>query len=396
MSALLAALARGGGDSPGALVGRAPTAVALFDRALVCRWVNPAFEEMTGTAASGLLGRAGAEVLAAWAGAPELLAVTLAEGTAGQLAGTVPDRPGGDGWWWICACAPLEEAGREPFGVAVYALAARAAPRDELVSAQARLAVLAEASERIGSSLDVETSSGELARFAVPRFADLVTVELLTDPQAPGGTAAGPVRAERTAVADATGAAAAADPPLRHGRGVRYSPQDAAARSLRERRVVLSAALLSDEDLAQWSTDPALRAGYTAAGIGTALVVPLHTRGRTLGVLTAGRARTRPGEPRSARPRCRCCGTSPTGRPSASTTPSVTPAPRASRWTCSGPCWRSPAARTPTSNSPPGTARRARRPWSAGTGSRPSGSRTAALCWSSATSWATAWRRPWT
>ena len=141
------------------------------------------------------------------------------------------------------------------------------------VEARQRLALLLDASGRIGATLDMESTAGELAEIALPDFAHHVTVELAAwvldgDESAPHS---GAVRFRRAAVRTSR-----VGKPLRPvGSPVAYQAAMAQARCLAERRPVLDAELTEATAARRWFLeDP--KASVIAA--------PISARGIVLGV----------------------------------------------------------------------------------------------------------------
>jgi serine phosphatase RsbU (regulator of sigma subunit) len=162
-------------------------------------------------------------------------------------------------------------------------------PWHEPAGARARLTLLSEASENIGSTLDVDTTSVELARFTVPRLADLVTVDLVPDAPVTGArSGGGPVRVQRTALASAPGGRRPGEPLLASGHTLRYRDGSAAARCVETGRAVLGNRLRA-ETLADWAADDQTESAYRASRISAALVVPLTARGHLVGVMSLAR-----------------------------------------------------------------------------------------------------------
>ena len=166
----------------------------------------------------------------------------------------------------------------------------------ELLADRARLALLNEASERIGSTLDVEGTCAELARFVVPRFAELASVEILPPEAVPVGLTfgGGPLRARRTALE--------AVPALRHrvdglappDQWVRHQQGCPTARCLETAHAVIGGQAPGGTG-DDWACEVRVRAGRTT-GPASVLIVPLRARGRLIGVLsllrTPGTSRT--------------------------------------------------------------------------------------------------------
>ncbi|WP_434095325.1 SpoIIE family protein phosphatase [Streptomyces flaveolus] len=150
--------------------------------------------------------------------------------------------------------------------------------------ARERLTLLYDAGMRIGSTLDVERTARELAEVAVPRFADLVTVELAEEVLRGAEPAAATTVMRRAAVSGS----GAGPSPLPVGRAVPLADATPQARCVASGRAVLE-------------TDP------SAAGAGPArdtehaarppdhdadalIAVPLRARGAVLGVVSFWRA----------------------------------------------------------------------------------------------------------
>ncbi|MEY9964744.1 GAF domain-containing protein [Streptacidiphilus sp. MAP12-16] len=165
----------------------------------------------------------------------------------------------------------------------------------DLLADRDRLALLNEASEGIGSTLDVEGTSAELARFAVPRFAELASVEILPPESVPAGRTfgGGPLRARRTALQ--------AVPVLRHrldglappGQWVRHRQGCPTVRCLETGHAFIGDQLSGgngDRAAEEWACeDWACEIGGSAgedAGAVSVLRVPLQARGQLIGVLS--------------------------------------------------------------------------------------------------------------
>ncbi|MES4908690.1 SpoIIE family protein phosphatase [Streptomyces sp. NPDC000395] len=164
----------------------------------------------------------------------------------------------------------------------------------EQYRARRRLVIVAEASGRIGTTLDVTRTAQELADVAVDRFADFVTVDLLDaiyhgqEPMVRPASRAVDFRriAQQSVLAGCPEAALEAggaeswpeySPPaqaLTAGRGVRHS--------------------IRDEEIRRWIREVPRRAeSVHRYGIHSMMAVPLIARGTTLGVAMFYRHRTR-------------------------------------------------------------------------------------------------------
>ncbi|MEV8454018.1 SpoIIE family protein phosphatase [Streptomyces sp. NPDC052095] len=109
-----------------------------------------------------------------------------------QIVGTAPGEPGSR--HWSMNLYRVHSGSGRPTGVAGLAtdVTRRHIAAREAASARRNLALLNEASARIGNSLDLETTARELLDVAVPGFCDLASVDLyqglLTGDDAPPGS----------------------------------------------------------------------------------------------------------------------------------------------------------------------------------------------------------------
>ncbi|MER7107218.1 SpoIIE family protein phosphatase [Streptomyces sp. NPDC000229] len=154
--------------------------------------------------------------------------------------------------------------------------------------ARRRLALLNEASARIGTTLDVTETARELAEVAVPGLADRVSVDLLepvTRGEEPLQDMAGPLR--RAAVRTVPPDAAELMHPV--GRTMDVPPGTVQARCLAERKPILDT---GQQDPAAWlSMEPEPARHALGPGVHSLLVVPLVARGLVLGLLSLWRSR---------------------------------------------------------------------------------------------------------
>ncbi|MFF2503334.1 SpoIIE family protein phosphatase [Streptomyces sp. NPDC058067] len=141
-----------------------------------------------------------------------------------------------------------------------------------------RLELLYDAGVRIGTTLDVVRTAEELADVAVPRFADVVTVELLEGVLRGGEPTEGITELRRTAV---TGVEQK-DAFYPVGELIRFAPSTPMAQSMNSGRAVL------EQDLSAahaWRTqDPERARRVLDHGIRSLVSVPLRARGVVLGL----------------------------------------------------------------------------------------------------------------
>ncbi|MEV1054545.1 SpoIIE family protein phosphatase [Streptomyces sp. NPDC049887] len=151
-------------------------------------------------------------------------------------------------------------------------------------SAQGRLRLVYDAGMRIGTTLDVVRTSQELADFAVPRFADFVTVDL-PDPvlsgDEPAETGTDMRRIAFTGVRHDT-------PLYPSGRLIHFVPTTPQAVAYARGKTILEA------DLAAFSgwqeQEPARAHRLVGYGIHSMIAAPLRARGVTMGVATFWRS----------------------------------------------------------------------------------------------------------
>ncbi|MDI3422520.1 SpoIIE family protein phosphatase/ATP-binding protein [Streptomyces luteolus] len=146
--------------------------------------------------------------------------------------------------------------------------------------ARERLQLLYDAGVRVGTTLDVVRTAEEVAEVAVPRFADVVTVELL-DPVLRGEEGDGPTtEMRRTAIVGLEG-----DHPLYPvGELIRFTPTAPAAAGILRGHAVLEPDLGTDRAWRAGDPDRARR--ILEHGFHSLIAAPLTARGRTLGTAT--------------------------------------------------------------------------------------------------------------
>ncbi|MGP3983583.1 SpoIIE family protein phosphatase [Streptomyces sp. KR80] len=155
-------------------------------------------------------------------------------------------------------------------------------------TARERLQLIYDAGVRIGTTLDVTRTTEELAEAAVPRFADVVTVELL-DPVLRGEEPPeASTEMRRTAAVGREGDASLY--PV--GQLIRFVPTHPNAVGVASGRSVLETALAASDG---WrAQDPERARRVLDRGIHSLIAVPLQARGVVLGVANFWRANASP------------------------------------------------------------------------------------------------------
>ncbi|MFB7336172.1 SpoIIE family protein phosphatase [Streptomyces adustus] len=280
------------------LISQSPVGVAIFDPDLRYVSVNPALERMHGVPAAKHLGRHYREIMSspAFEKTEAALKQVLHTGTPlveeATVVGRTPADPGHDHAWTI-SMYRLEDSVGHVLGVAelVVDVTERHRSAKEAGETRRRLALIADGSARIGTTLEVGQTARELADVTVPEFADVVAVDLLEsmlDEHRPASRD-GPAffRALAVKAAYPTDAFLAADPP---GRITRYEADRLATQCVRGGRPLLIRHA-DGADLARIARDEDAAVLLARAGVHTYMAVPLIARGATLGFLGLIRAR---------------------------------------------------------------------------------------------------------
>ncbi|WP_374986013.1 SpoIIE family protein phosphatase [Streptomyces fradiae] len=244
-----------------AIFGQSPFGFLLFGTDLTVKRANQRFATVFGGTAEEHRGRTVHDYLSL-AEADRLTAAlrrVLETGEAVtdlEITGTAPGTT--ERRHWSVNLYRVHSGSGRPIGVAGLStdVTRRHNAAREAASARRNLALLNEATARIGTSLDLETTARELLDVAVPGFCDLAAVDLyqglLTGDEAPPGRAGSPTAqlrrvASASAVSDApalVGPSAAAPEcctagPARVGAVHRYPFHSACAKALRTGRPVL-------------------------------------------------------------------------------------------------------------------------------------------------------------
>ncbi|WP_411147027.1 SpoIIE family protein phosphatase [Streptomyces sp. x-80] len=150
----------------------------------------------------------------------------------------------------------------------------------ELARMYEHLRLLYRASSAIGTTLEVERTAQELARVAVPPFADFVTVDL-AEPVVHGDEPT--VGREAKLLRVAVGGIREDHPLLPVGRHIGYAPSSPQARAMSSGQAELLPDLQAAWGRSDQNAEAAVILGY---GIHSLIAAPLNARGATLGVVT--------------------------------------------------------------------------------------------------------------
>ncbi|MBZ9640424.1 SpoIIE family protein phosphatase [Streptomyces sp. PSKA30] len=280
------------------LINQSPIGLALMDPDLRYLLVNPALERIDGIPAEDHVGRHLRETLPL----PDIdtiesaLRQVLTTGTP-LLDQYHVGRPRSDPdheHAWSLSFYRLEDPGGRVLGAAtsVVDVTERHRAAAEADRARRRLALIADASARVGTTLEVEETARELADIASTALADVVAVDILDSALACRRKARpdnGPefFRALALKSAHPTVALGAADPP---GDLIAYDGDRLVTLCVHTGRPVL-VRHVGDQDLPRIARDAAATTLLARAGVHSYLAAPLIAHGEVLGALDLKRTR---------------------------------------------------------------------------------------------------------
>ncbi|NEA65585.1 SpoIIE family protein phosphatase [Streptomyces sp. SID12488] len=276
----------------GQILDGTPAAIAVLDTELRFRYVNAALARMNGVPASEHLGRTVAEVVPGVEAREDVLGAVIADGIPRETISsghTQADSPL-ERRYWHGAYHRLRQDGRT-LGIVCIVLEISAARQEqrELERARERLALLDEAATRVGTTLDMDTTCQELAEFLVAKLADAATVKVLPEHGTSRAPRDGSLRLRRAALAAVPELEGVMRPLGRPGEYVDHQPGSSVVRCLAEGRPVIDN-LMDEQDIGRAAAHTGNVAAYLAAGIHSALIVPLTARGHEVGTVTMVRA----------------------------------------------------------------------------------------------------------
>ncbi|MGV9240074.1 PAS domain-containing protein, partial [Streptomyces nigra] len=206
-------------------IAQAPVGLAVLDTELRYVSVNPALAELNGLPADVHLGHMPHELMQDAEAARTVEAALRAVLRTGEpiinrrIVGRTRAHPDMDRFWSI-SLYRLEDTAGTVLGVAGMAVDITEQHQAAVAAetARRRLALIADASARIGTTLELDRTAGELADVAVPELADVAAVDLLDAVVQGRRSTLGPaepavIRALAVRSAHDTGAVEAADPP---------------------------------------------------------------------------------------------------------------------------------------------------------------------------------------
>ncbi|MER5430081.1 SpoIIE family protein phosphatase [Streptomyces sp. NPDC002588] len=280
------------------LISQSPIGLALLDPDLRYLLVNPALERIDGIPAEDHVGRLLRETLPL----PDVetiesaLRQVLTTGTPlldQYHVGRPPADPEHEHAWSL-SFYRLEDPGGRILGAAasVVDVTERHRAAAEADRARRRLALIAEASTRVGTTLEVEQTARELAEIAVPQLADVAAVDVLDAALACRRSRRpdhGPelFRSLALKAAYPTVALRAADPP---GDLAAYDGDRLVTLCVHTGRPVMIRHV-SSHDIPRIARDAEAGSMLARAGVHSYLAVPLIAHGEVLGALDLKRTR---------------------------------------------------------------------------------------------------------
>ncbi|AVH60591.1 MULTISPECIES: SpoIIE family protein phosphatase [Streptomyces] len=280
------------------MISQSPIGLALMDPDLRFLLVNPALERIDGMPAEDHIGRHLRETLPFFDVdiVETALRQVLATGTPlldQYHVGRTPADPDHDHAWSV-SFYRLEDPGGRVLGAAtsVVDVTERHRAATEADRARRRLALIADASTRVGTTLEVERTARELAEIATPELADVVAVDVLDSALACRRSRRpdnGPelFRALALKAAHPTMALRAADAP---GDLVAYDGDRLVTLCVHTGRPVL-VRHVDEHDLRRIARNAEATTLLARAGVHSYLAVPLIAHGEVLGALDLKRTR---------------------------------------------------------------------------------------------------------
>lgn len=283
------------------VISQTPGGIAILDKDLRYVRVNPALAQMHGLPAEEHIGKTIGDVIPTMYARPMEAAAREVMRTGEPYldrieTGRTPADPN-HMHAWALSLFRMEDTNGEVLGVAASVLDVTDRHRAEAEAQRARrrLALVAAAGVRVGTTLDLSHTAEELADVAVPDLADLAAVDLLdsvlagsdTTPVMPREGAPDGFRALAVRSAYPTEATTAADPT---GEVTSFAPDRMITKCVTEGRPV-HVAHVDEAALSRIARDERAASVLAGAGAHSYLAVPLIARGKVIGALSLVRAR---------------------------------------------------------------------------------------------------------
>ena len=281
------------------LMRKSPFGLVMVDENLRYVLVNDALAAINGVPAEAHLGRRVGDVILTQDGGAyeERMLETLQTGEPQRgllVSGRTEGHPDTDRAWSV-SLFRLSSRDDQVLGLGgiVVDVTDRQTALLEASAARQRLALVNEASTRVGTTLEMPQIAQELSTVAVPAFADLAVVKIRDDLF--GDTvpeiSETPVRLIRLAGKDGLNNAAADEIFRTHGE-VSREPGSLLHEAMRTKRAILLTTF-DDEAVAALAQDAEHARLMRASNVGSMIVAPFVARDRVLGVVMFGRSANR-------------------------------------------------------------------------------------------------------
>lgn len=269
------------------LLEESPIGIAVLDSELRFQWVNQVLAAMEGLPAplgghraAGAAGPGPVPPAVDWQARQALLSGRVTPAVEHVPPPQGRSRRNSQGQLRLRSSFPLRDGDGKTLGVCHTAVDFTAQDR-----AHERLALVNEAGQRIGTTLDLDRTVQELADVLVPQLADFVAIDLFQGVLAARDLTPGPVTGgtlQRAAHVSIHEERPEAIVPI--GEPTGYPAKSPQRRCLTTGRPILDPVL----DTTTWwlADDPQRLAKLVSLGVHTHLVVPLRARGTTMGVVS--------------------------------------------------------------------------------------------------------------
>ena len=278
------------------LMTKSPFGLAMIDENLRYVQVNDALAAINGIPADAHNGRPVRDVILTKddAAFERCMRETLRTGEPQHsmpVSGRTEGHPDTDRSWTVSLFRLTSRDGQVlGLGAIVVDVTDRQSALREASAARQRLALVNEASTRVGTTLEMPQIARELASVAVPAFADLAVVKIRDDlfgdtvPEVSGL----PIHLRRLAGLDAMNTVAS-DELYRSHKEVSRAPGTLLYESMRRREAILLG-VIDDEAVAAMAPDEEQARLVRASGLGSMIIAPFVARDRVLGVALFGRS----------------------------------------------------------------------------------------------------------
>jgi PAS domain S-box-containing protein len=264
-------------------LGQSPVGVGMYDEGLHYVRANDALLDIIGLPGEEVRGRRVRDVLGATLGeqVETHLSRVFATGEPvlnNEVHGPTPSHPDEDRWYQVSYFRLTDSEGKTVGAASLVSdVTEQHHVRERLRDATERLALLAQVSELLASSLDLDRTLASLARLVVPALADHCIVDLIDEND----------ELRRQSVVHAAEIAPSeGEPWTEPGEMARYPDAHPVAQALASGRSVMLSAPPAELDYDALAPTPASADYARAVGVQSAIAVPLVAHGQVVGVVS--------------------------------------------------------------------------------------------------------------